>query len=163
MFWQCLRNELQAALDKATVQLAGEQQALRSMAAQGSLRDALVQSTAARASADATRLVEQLSSQLDARHAEAADLAARLASADALIERLKHRVKVGHPPPIAKFHSIPVPFPNLQLHVENIKQTSYDLKAEHANVKASLIATKPRSGFMLSLQKPRSMPVESTI
>ncbi|KAK9851697.1 hypothetical protein WJX84_000941 [Apatococcus fuscideae] len=87
------RDELRAALDKATVQLAGEQQALRSLAAQGSLRDALVQSTAARASADATRLVEQLSSQLDTRHAEAADLAARLASADALIQRLKHRIQ----------------------------------------------------------------------
>ena len=88
------RNELQASLDKATVQLAGEQQALRSLAAQGSLRDALVQSTAARASADATRLVEQLSSQLDARHAESADMAAKLASAEALIQRLKHRVQV---------------------------------------------------------------------
>ena len=76
------------------MQLAGEQQALRSLAAQGSLRDALVQSSAARASADATRLVEQLSSQLDTRHAEAADLAARLASADALIQRLKHRIQV---------------------------------------------------------------------
>ena len=53
-----------------------------------------MQSTAARASADATRLVEQLSSQLDARHAEAADLATRLASADALIQRLKHRIQV---------------------------------------------------------------------
>ncbi len=98
------RNELQASLDKATVQLAGEQQALRSLAAQGSLRDALVQSTAARASADATRLVEQLSSQLDARHAESADMAARLASAEALIQRLKHRVQVGH-----DLHSLDTP------------------------------------------------------
>ena len=89
------RNELQAALDKATVQLSGEQQALRSLAAQGSLRDALVQSTAARASADATRLVEQLSSQLDARHAESVDLAAKLASAETLIQRLNHRIQVN--------------------------------------------------------------------